>query len=85
VYKRQDLFDDCGLGGHDWVVWDVVCKFAAADNDMAQTYAIAAQEKQAIEQRMISSMATVQKTGPAHRIDIAGQNSRLGRYERWNR
>lgn len=78
-------FDDGGLGGHDWVIWDCVARFAAADNDMAATYAIAAQERQKAEARMLHSLENVQRGGPSRRIDVAGMNRNERRRALWGR
>lgn len=63
-------------GWDDWVVWDNVIKIASRDNDMANTYQIAAGEREKAEQRILHSANTVQKTGPVARVDVAGMSRR---------
>jgi hypothetical protein len=70
-----DSFD----GWADWVVWDVVLKIAARENDMLQTAAIAAAEREKAWIERILPDVRVNRSGPIRRADTAAQ-SRAQRY-----
>lgn len=73
----DDTFVFDGVAGwDDWVVYDVVLKLAMADNDMANTAAIASQMKGEAKDRLMTSVNSTQAVGPARRIDVAGMRSR---------
>lgn len=54
-------------GWDDYVVWDVVMKIAAADNDMANTAQIATMERQRAFDKMIDTSHDIQSTTPVVR------------------
>lgn len=48
----------------EWVVWDVVIKLSASDNDSQGTYQIAMQERMLVEQRVMTNISRYNRTGP---------------------
>jgi hypothetical protein len=57
-------------GWDDWVVWDVVLKLAAADNDMTATAQIATQEREKAQIRLTAGGSDFHQAGPVKRIDV---------------
>lgn len=55
----------------EWVLWDVVLKIAARDNDMLGTAAIAAQKQQQVWDEIIAQSAATQRVGALQRVDAA--------------
>lgn len=63
-------------GWEEWVLWDVVLKICARDNDMQATAQIATQERAKAEQQILAAANNVQRAGPAVRIDAAARQRR---------
>lgn len=63
-------------GWEEWVLWDVVLKICARDNDMQATAAIATQERGKAEQQILAAANHVQRAGPANRVDAASRGRR---------
>lgn len=70
-------------GWEDWVVYNCVVDLAMADNDMANTFAIANTQRDAAEKRMVADANKVQRAGPIRRIDTAGMRQRDAVDSRW--
>jgi hypothetical protein len=70
------LFDGI-VGWEDWVVWNAVLFFCAADNDMQQCAQIATQEREKAEKRLLSG-ASVQRA-TIQRIDRRGMDRTVRR------
>lgn len=61
-----------GVGGWDeWVIWDVVLKVCARDNDMMGTAQIAMAMQQKAWDEVIAPAAKIQHAGPSQRVDVA--------------
>ena len=84
ITSDTNVFDGM-VGWDDWVCWDCVTKLAAADNDMATTYAIAQQERDQAKQRMLKGANAVQRVGPTQRMDIAGRQRTSRFWSVWRR
>ena len=74
---------NCLAGWDDWVVWDVTIKLAARDNDSAQTASLAMSERTKCEQRIVRRGNSIQRVGPAKRVDTAAIARRTQVTSRW--
>lgn len=75
-----------GLAGwDDWVVWHVVLKIAARDNDMANTAQIAMAGLAEAEKRVLKGADSVQRVGPSKKVDAAAIARRNQRDVFWRR
>lgn len=63
-------------GWDDWMAWDVVIKLASKDNDMANTYRIAAGEREDARKRIVSAASAIQKVGATGGVDTAAMRRR---------
>lgn len=60
-------------GWEEWVVWDVVKKVTARDNDMANCYAIASAEQDKVWLDVEKAAGSIQRAMPARRNDMAAR------------
>lgn len=72
-------------GWEEFVIWDVVLKLAARDNDMQNTAAIAQGERAAALEAMLKVANAVQRVGPATRVDASRRTRTNSRADIWRR
>lgn len=65
---------NCMIGWEEWVVQSVVLHLAEADNDMANTAAIAASERDRVWAEVIAPAAMPQRVAPLKKFDAAGMH-----------
>jgi len=68
--------------GFEWIIWDVVVKISARDNDSASTYQIAQIERDKTEARILAAVKT-ERRATVQRSDVFGGNSRNRWRRRW--
>lgn len=79
-----DVFD-CVEGWDDWVIQDCVIKFAQGDNDRANTYRIAVDEREKTEKMVLARATKIQRVGPSGRQDVRAIKASLREVDRYRR
>ena len=72
-------------GWDDWVAYDVVCKIAMKDNDMAQVAQLAMQQKAEALARVLAACSSMQRVAPSHGRDTARQARQANWRREWPR
>lgn len=80
----SDVFNGVD-GWEEWIIWDVVAKVAARDNDMQTCYAIAVNERDRLWADVLVAAKTIQRAGPARRNDVAARNRTNRTQSFWRR